>query len=146
MTISVKEMADHVKKLLAEYKLTLKDGREGRAWHRTKTVRLSPVKSVVTYLVALHEIGHVVYPKAHNGTRLDKEYHAWQWALGRSIVRTLTPQAARTIHKSLYSYVRWARSRQHRKVPPKIPGEKHHLWKLLKLLEAVANDQAKTPD
>jgi len=136
---TIAQMAAHVEKLVKEHKLKTKgSNRGGRAWHKSKTISIPPVKSLVTYLLALHEIAHVVYPKAHNGTRLEKEYRAWQWTLAHSLVRKLTPQACRGIHDRLNSYVEWAKNRQHRKVPPKLPAEDHSIWKLLAQLERVA--------
>ena len=105
----------------------------GRGRTRTLHIRIPPIRGQVTYLVALHEIGHLVGP-GRSGTRLEKEAAAWRWAIEHSIVAP-TDAARRSIGRRLRSYVRWAELRQHRRRPPSIPPSSSPFWTLLAALE-----------
>ena len=35
----------------------------GRAWRKKRLIAIRPVKSAVTYAIALHEIGHILGPR-----------------------------------------------------------------------------------
>lgn len=75
----------------------------GRAIRSRRLVRLSPVRGEVSYLVALHEIGHVL--GSNPPLRLDQEVAAWEWALDH-YDQEPTSAAWRSIAKRLDSYRR----------------------------------------
>ncbi len=79
----------------------------GRAWHRKRRIRTRHVKSDITYALALHEIGHILEPKAHNGTRLDKEVAAWLWAMANA--KEWTDKMDAYMRKCLRSYLAWSK-------------------------------------
>lgn len=79
----------------------------GRAWHCRRKIRTRHIKSDVTYALALHEIGHILEPKAHNGTRLDKEVAAWMWAMANA--EEWTDKMDAYMRKGLRSYLAWSR-------------------------------------
>jgi hypothetical protein len=108
--------------------------RRGPAGRRRPGIRIPPVRSQITYAVALHEIGHLVGP-GRSGTRLEKEAAAWRWALANSAVE-LSDHARRSAGRRLRSYVIWAEYRQHRLRPPRIPPASSPFWSLLAELEA----------
>lgn len=124
MTTATAIMHSHIESLLLRNQIsvewTAKPG-TGRARRKTKWVRLSPVKSEITYAIALHEIGHVLgdYPK----TRIDKEVAAWQWAKAYAVVWTPTMQDAAA--KRLNKYLAWSRRHQ----TMKVPGPGHPIFK-----------------
>ena len=60
------------------------------------------------------------------------EANAWLWALDNSIVEP-TAATLRSISNRLRGYLAWARNRQHRRVPPRIPPREHPFWRLLAL-------------
>jgi hypothetical protein len=131
----------HIDELCSEHAILRETGgRTGRAFQRgrgrgrTLHIRIAPVKGQVTYLVALHEIGHLV-GKGRSGTRLDKEAAAWHWAIEHSII-VPTDAARRSMGRRLRSYVRWAELRQHRQRPPVLPPVSSSFWTLLAALEA----------
>lgn len=86
---------------------------------------------MITYFTALHEIGHIVHPKGSgSGLRLEKEYHAWDWAIENALV---DPNNAvrKLIHRCLTSYLKKVeRSRKMKK-----PTADHPLWDMLKEME-----------
>jgi len=108
--------------------------RRGPAGRRRLGIRIPPIKSQITYAVALHELGHLIGP-GRSGTRLEKEAAAWRWALANSIVE-LSDHARRSAGRRLRSYVLWAEHRQHRRRPPRIPPAASPFWALLAELEA----------
>jgi hypothetical protein len=108
--------------------------RRGPAGRRRLAIRIPPVRSQITYAVALHEIGHLVGP-GRSGTRLEKEAAAWRWALANSAVE-LSDAARRSAGRRLRSYVVWAEHRRHRRRPPAIPPPGSPFWALLAQLEA----------
>lgn len=128
MTANAYRLAEHISQLAHAAQVTVqyRDGAAGRAWRRTKTVRLSPVRSSVTYAVALHELGHVL--GAHSGNRLDKEWHAWQWARQHALVwdDRMTDKERR----ALASYIAWARRREStsRRGAKFLPPPDHPVW------------------
>ncbi|MGH2780573.1 MAG: hypothetical protein ACRDLA_03980 [Thermoleophilaceae bacterium] len=135
------ELDAHVDGLCVEHGIErLNGGRGGRAFRRgpagrrRSCIRIAPVKSQITYAVALHEIGHLV-GSGRSGTRLEKEAAAWRWALEHFIVE-LSGATRRRAGKYLRSYVTWAEQRQHRKTPPRIPPPASSFWLLLAELEA----------
>ncbi len=108
--------------------------RRGPAGRRLPGIRVPPIRSQITYAVALHELGHLLGP-GRSGTRLEKEAAAWRWALAHSMVE-LTDHTRRSAGRRLRSYVIWAEHRQHRKRPPRIPAAGSPFWALLAELEA----------
>ena len=80
----------------------------GRAYRRSRRVKIRPVKSPVTYAVALHEFGHVL--GRNSGRRVDKEVQAWEWAKANALV--WTRRMNDTKRDALQSYVKWAERKQ----------------------------------
>lgn len=85
----------------------------GRAFKRTRRVCLRPIRSQVTYAVALHEIGHVAGRQPR--TRLDREAAAWIWARSNAIFWTDAMQAK--MMDCLRSYARKAERKMLRGTP-----------------------------
>jgi hypothetical protein len=106
----------------------------GRAirWRGGKLeISIPPVRGQVSYFIALHEIGHLV-GRGRSAPRLESEANAWIWALDHSVVEP-TPATLRSISRRLSGYLDWARNRQYRRVPPRIPPRGHPFWGLLEL-------------
>lgn len=122
--ITITGLQAHITRLLVNNQISVewKPGTSGRSWRKTRSVRLSPVKSEITYAIALHEIGHILgdYPK----TRIDKEVAAWQWAKTYALTWTPTMQAAAV--KRLGNYIAWSRRHQTMRVPG--PGHPIYKW------------------
>ncbi len=59
--MSATEMAKHIEGLCAAHQIEVSShSRGGRAYRRTRRVDIRPVRSAVTYAVALHEFGHIL--------------------------------------------------------------------------------------
>lgn len=93
--------------------------RGGRAWRKSRRIAIRPVKTAITYAVALHEIGHILGPR-QSGTRLDKEVGAWEWAKANAIEWSEPMDA--TMRRLLRTYIAWSeRSKQAKRPTPDHP-------------------------
>lgn len=102
----------------------------GRAHPGERSISIAPVTGVVSYYVALHEIGHIVC-RGRSAPKLEQEANAWQWAIDNAIVEP-SPAVRKGIARRLRSYhsrhVRQART-AYRRFPP----AEHVFWKLADL-------------
>ena len=96
----------------------------GRAYRKSRRIKIRPVKTAITYAVALHEIGHILGPR-QSGTRLDQEVGAWEWAEKHAIEWTAAMSAKRA--KCLQSYLNKAA----RSSRMKQPGADHPIHALV---------------
>lgn len=148
-------MAAHVERLAERHGLDVgSHSSGGRAWRRTRRVAYRPVKSTITYAVALHEIGHVV-GRGRSAPRLEREANAWAWALRNTLSGTVDATFRAEVMRSLDSYHRWAERRRDRAVTsfvergevrrgdpgwiasallgcPSLPPDDHQFWHLLR--------------
>jgi hypothetical protein len=96
--------AEHINQLLLVHSInvTWRRGTSGRAWKKSRKVRLSPIATGISYAVALHEIGHIVgkQPKL----RLDREIAAWEWA--KENAQEWTEVMENKMNRCLGSYAR----------------------------------------
>jgi hypothetical protein len=99
-------LAKHVEELCGKHQITIlsHSSHGGRASKRDRTINIKPVKTQRTYIVALHEIGHIV-GRGRSGTRLQKEAAAWQYVLDNSIV-ALAPGTYRAMLRFLTTYLK----------------------------------------
>jgi hypothetical protein len=79
-----------------------RSSRGGWAVHEFELISIPPIKSAITYAVALHEIGHVLGRHQRSRSRLVRERWAWDWARRHAI--TWTPAMERTMRRSLDRY------------------------------------------
>jgi hypothetical protein len=128
-------MEAHVEQLCRESGIELAGASSrGRAirWRGGKLeISIPPIRGQVSYFIALHEIGHLV-GRGRSAPRLESEANAWIFALENSVVQP-TPATLRSISRRLRGYLAWARNRQYRRVPPRIPPRDHPFWSLLDL-------------
>ena len=122
----------HVRELCEEYGIEIAGAsRRGRAIRYVGgdlVIAIPEIRGQVSYLVALHEIGHLIGP-GRSAPRLEAEANAWVWALRATTVEP-TEASLRSIGRRLDGYLQWALNRQHRKHPPRIPPEGHIFWRL----------------
>ena len=122
----------HVRDLCQEYGIEISGassrGRAIRYVGGDLEVAIPEIRGQVTYLIALHEIGHLIGP-GRSAPRLEAEANAWLWALANTEVQP-TRASLRSIGKRLDGYLQWAMARQHRKHPPRIPADDHAFWRL----------------
>lgn len=86
----------------------------GRACRSQRWVSITPVRGQVSYLVALHELGHVLGPNPP--LRLSQEAAAWKWALDNTIVEPTTA-SYRSILRRLDSYLGRAQRWKNMQIP-----------------------------
>ena len=96
-------------------------------------IAIPQIRGQVSYLIALHEIGHLIGP-GRSAPRLESEANAWLWALRNCEVEP-TQASLRSIGRRLDGYLQWALARQHRRHPPRIPPTDHPFWRLRALSE-----------
>lgn len=107
----VEAMAAHIEELGRAHDLKISythRGGKGRAWRSRRIVHVGPIKSEITYLVALHEIAHVAgHDQSSRHRRIVHEIAAWEWAIAtcRSGGFPLTRRMREKISRSLASYV-----------------------------------------
>ncbi len=77
-------------------------------------MRTRPIKSAVTYAIALHELGHILGPQ--RGRLLNREWQAWEWAIANALEWT-TPMKV-TAKRCLCSYLAKAHRRKGMWLPP----------------------------
>jgi hypothetical protein len=108
---------------------------------RCARIVVSPVRGQVSYLVALHELGHLLSRGNRSMRQLEREADAWRWALDRSLVE-LTPATARSLQRSLESYLLRARRRARLGHPTRatIPDRSSFFWQVLAELRTRALD------
>ena len=128
-------MNAHVEELCREHGIGLAGASSrGRAirWRGGRLeIAIPEIRGQVSYFIALHEIGHLV-GRGRSAPRLEAEANAWLWALEHAAVEP-TAATRRSISRRLDGYLQWARNRQYRKVPPRIPPREHPFWQLLSL-------------
>lgn len=108
---SVTAMANHVERIAARRGVEVVAATRGRAWGgRTRRVALRPVRSVITYAEAMHELGHVL-GRGRTAPRLEREANAWLWASRNALKGTVDHQWEGTVRRALRSYLDWAVSR-----------------------------------
>ena len=112
------KMQDHVAQLCQKHNILVQNRRSsgGRAWVKVRIIRIKPVKSQTTYIIALHEIAHIVYPLARHGNRLLKEAAAWKWAIENSVVK-IKSSIYTKILKYLTSYLKKAKRVKNMNIP-----------------------------
>ncbi len=131
------QMAAHVAELAKANNIHIYwSSHRGCAFRKLTTVKIRPVRSAVTYAVALHELGHVLGPM-QTGRRLFMEAGAWLWA--RDNASVWTDAMTRMMVKCLRSYERTYRHLAKRRPgnPPVFPPEGHDFWRLIELGERL---------
>jgi hypothetical protein len=95
--VTVVMMRRHIEALVAAHvprdvPVTRCDGiRSARTvWRRDKllAIWLPPVKSAVSYAVALHELGHICGRYRHSRKLMTRERAAWRWAERNALIWT----------------------------------------------------------
>jgi hypothetical protein len=103
------KLKQHVLDLCERHDIVIEWRRDHRGgWAATDLwlVSIPPIKSPITYAIALHEIGHVLGRHQRSRSRLVRERWAWAWAKRNAL--DWTPAMARTMDRSLEWYVRRA--------------------------------------
>jgi hypothetical protein len=76
-------MAQHVADLCAKDDIFIEWRHRSRhSWcsPESKFIHIAPIKSVISYATALHEIGHIKGRYQHSRREIVRERWAWEWA------------------------------------------------------------------
>ena len=76
---------------------------QSKAMYDFEEIVIAPIRSAISYAVALHEIGHILGRRQHSKSVLVRERFAWQWARGAA--RTWTPAMERRAMASYEWYI-----------------------------------------
>jgi len=107
--------------------IVLPYGKRGHGRVREKILYFPELTDEMSYLVALHEIGHVVV--GLNEIKLEREADAWAWALSNS----LDPPGFECRQRLCADLYRHMIEAQRDKLP--MPPKNHVFWKLLRWWE-----------
>ena len=103
--IPIADMVDHVESLCRSHDIGLFwCCRPDRSYSQRacEEITVAPIKSVVTYAVALHEIGHIRGRHQDSRRCMVRERWAWDWAKRNALI--WTPRMARCAAESLRWY------------------------------------------
>lgn len=106
MRINQEQMAAHVELLAEQIGVTINTSSAGgRAVIQDRVIEIRPVRSPITYAIALHELGHIaIGHRSMKIGRLAEEGEAWAWARDNALVWTDTMDAK--ARKCVTSYFR----------------------------------------
>ncbi len=108
-TFDVSQAAAHVARIADKHGIKISGHSSGgRAWRLLRKIKIRPIKSAVTYAIAMHELGHVLGKQ--QGRRIDKEVQAWEWAEAHALFWTKI--MVENQRKCLRSYRAWAERKQ----------------------------------
>lgn len=148
---AVVELEHHVRALAeqGDVELVVSATRRPRALRpspsrgRRARVVVPPVRGQVSYFVALHELGHLLSRDNASLRQLEREADAWRFALRHSLVEP-TPATARSLLRSLDSYLRRAQARARRgdRIRAVIPDPESDYWQLRAELAVQAGGSA----
>lgn len=108
----VSRAAAHVAQIADQHGIEISNHSSGgRAWRRLQKIKIRPIKSAVTYAIALHELGHVL-GEQRGRRRVEKEVQAWEWAEANALFWTKIMSEKK--RKCLRTYIVWAERKQKR--------------------------------
>jgi hypothetical protein len=118
MKTKVPEMREHVERLVREHGITVrhvKRKEQSRCfpWNGTPPVmQFPPVRSAITYAVALHELGHYLGGHVNHPDTSVRELAAWKWARANAVTWTAAMERLATTYErrediDLEKWERW---------------------------------------
>jgi hypothetical protein len=106
MTITIANMVDHVERFCRSQEINIfywcRRSNDSYSLAPCDEIYIAPIKSVVTYAVALHEIGHLRGRHQKSRHCIVRERWAWEWAKRNALV--WTPRMERNAAASLQWY------------------------------------------
>lgn len=99
---------EHIEKLLRvheihEYRVESIDLARATVNGIWRTIHIPKVTDSLTYIVALHEIGHILTHRENAG-KLVRESRAWEWAID-NIECDVDPEVWKEAYRSLFNYI-----------------------------------------
>jgi hypothetical protein len=119
------QLDQHIQRLCHQHDIEIIERRSRGGWARKRgrAISIKPVKTERTYIIALHEIGHIIGPN-RSGRRLEQEAAAWDFVVEHAIV-PLSDGSYAFMLRCLDSYLRRAAHWRRRMV---IPAKGHRFW------------------
>jgi hypothetical protein len=129
MKLTRRAMAQHIADLTAAHGIRVTHRRSRQAWAvrgfsdvpadshvnwPVKEIIIPPVRSQITYAMALHEIGHIL-SRQNSHSVLIREKAAWLWANKNALI--WTDKMSHLQSRALIGYAFWGRRRR----PPRRP-------------------------
>lgn len=134
LAAAANRLASHVHTIAARHGITVgSHSSGGNGSSPDRHVNIRPVRSVATYAVAMHELGHVLARGRTLGSRLDQEATAWRWAIDHALPGTVNARWMASMHRSLDSYRRWVIRRGGGPGCPVMPPPDADFWTLLRM-------------
>jgi hypothetical protein len=102
---AIKDMREHVIKLCQQWGIVTNwCDRPSKAWAAPalQEIGFAPIKSAISYVTALHEIGHVRGHYQRSRHRMVRERWAWRWARANALIWTPVMDRARQRSIALY--------------------------------------------
>ena len=99
---------EHINKLCKKYKIKkyIRKRIAEQAFYDKRLIYIRPVNNIRNYVIALHEIGHIVTrPNIGNFNIIKEEKNAWKWAKKNTV--TWNSNAEKCKCESLESYYSW---------------------------------------
>jgi hypothetical protein len=89
MSITIQAMKSHITELCAQHDIQI-EWHEREAWaaRELELICIRPIRSAVTYTIALHEIGHILGRFQGSQLSIIRERWAWKWAKRNALVWT----------------------------------------------------------
>jgi len=107
MTLPLTEARAQVFKLCADNHISIifsKARQDFTALLDARAILIKPIKSTITYVLCLHEVGHILNPRALNAVNeLAAEAQAWKWAQANALYWNTTAEAQK--NQCLHSYL-----------------------------------------
>ena len=88
---TVQNMHAHVRNLCARHDIRVSWCRRPmQAWagREIEGIQIAPIKSVISYATAMHELGHMLGRYQHSKASMVRERWAWEWARRNALVWT----------------------------------------------------------
>ena len=105
--VSIADLAQHFRDLCATEDINVEWCRrpmQAASSREMEFVSIAPIKSVISYAVALHEVGHIKGRYQQSPRVIVRERWAWDWARRNAII--WTPRMERHARTSLAWYER----------------------------------------
>jgi hypothetical protein len=104
--VSVESMRQHILDLCTERDIAI-EWHEGRSDHafalsELEEVHIIPIRSAVSYAIALHEVGHILGRRQRSRSTITRERWAWRWAKQNAL--RWTPAMEQTMRASVAWY------------------------------------------
>jgi hypothetical protein len=104
-SVSIEDLRQHVRAICERRDISVyrcKRGRQAMALSEAEEITIPPIRSVLSYATAMHEIGHILGRHQTSRRVMVRERWAWNWARANALV--WTPAMERQARNGLARY------------------------------------------